>query len=141
MAWPSAAPPLARPQSFAPLPGDRGHADTFPLCSSALCLLHTGWCQECVRPKSDFLGPGRTLLPGTCCAAGQVSSKMDLGLWAPPLPTPAGRWPWALPKRDRAMEEDGHTVTSGLNAERNQKPTENIDLTAQTLLPRLAKSV
>ena len=84
---------------------------------------------------------GRPLLPGTRCAAGPVSTKMGLGLWAPLLPSPASRWAWFLPKRDEAMEEDGCIVTSGLNAARNQKPTEHVCLAAQTLLQHLAKTV
>lgn len=70
-AQPSATPP---PRSFNPLPEDQGDAlCSFPLCSSALGLLRTGWCQERVRPKPSFLGPGRTIPSAAwallCCRA------------------------------------------------------------------------
>lgn len=50
-----------------------------------------------------------------------------------PAANPASRWPWFFPKGDQAVEEDGCMVTSGLSAARNQKPTEHVLLTAQTL--------
>ncbi|CAM9214998.1 unnamed protein product, partial [Bubo scandiacus] len=50
-------------------------------------------------------------------------------------------WAWFLSKRDQAMKEDGRMTTCGLNAARNQKPTEHVCLAAQTLLWCLAKTV
>lgn len=55
--------------------------------------------------------------------------------------SPASRWPWFFPKGDRAFEEDGYMVTSGLNAARNHKATEHVFLAAQTLPWRPAMTV
>lgn len=126
--------PQPRSQSFTPLPGDQVGVNAFPLHFSALSLLHTGWCQEHVRSKTGFVSSGRTMSSAAwdllCCRANVLHCKMGSGLWASLLPSPATTGAWFLLKGDQAMEEDGHIVTSGFNAARNQKTTEHTRLAA-----------